>query len=182
MMMPITVLKVRYESSLYGSGYSSQGLVAAGRGIFAKEGLRGLYAGYGATLVRDAPYAGLYVLFYEQAKGLVGSVLPTAPDESERTGFGAARVNFLAGCVAAATATAVTNPFDAIKTRIQLMPDKYRNMSHALKVMVKEDGMRSLLDGLGLRMARKAMSSALAWTIYEDLVRRAEVYYNRAAV
>ena len=179
-MMPITVLKVRYESSLYGSGYSSQGLFAAGRGILTREGVRGLYAGYGATLVRDAPYAGLYVLFYEQAKGLIGKVLPAGVgSEASVTSFGAARVNFLAGCLAAATATAVTNPFDAIKTRIQLMPEKYRNTSHAAKLMLREDGLRSLFDGLGLRVARKAMSSALAWTIYEDLVRRAEVYYNQ---
>ena len=40
--------------------------------------------------------------------------------------------------------------------------------------MVREEGVRSLFDGLGLRMGRKAMSSALAWTLYEELVRRAE--------
>jgi solute carrier family 25 protein 38 len=39
--------------------------------------------------------------------------------------------------------------------------------------MLKEEGVRSLFDGLALRMARKAMSSALAWTVYEELTRRA---------
>jgi len=37
------------------------------------------------------------------------------------------------------------------------------------------EGVRSLFDGLGLRMGRKAISSALAWTVYEELIRRAEV-------
>jgi solute carrier family 25 protein 38 len=37
---------------------------------------------------------------------------------------------------------------------------------------VVEDGMRSLWDGLALRISRKALSSALAWTVYEDLIRR----------
>jgi len=41
--------------------------------------------------------------------------------------------------------------------------------------MLAEEGVRSLFDGLALRMARKAMSSALAWTVYEEVVRRAEV-------
>ena len=40
--------------------------------------------------------------------------------------------------------------------------------------MVREEGVRCLFDGLGLRMGRKALSSALAWTLYEELIRRAE--------
>ena len=40
--------------------------------------------------------------------------------------------------------------------------------------MLQEDGLKSFFDGLGLRMARKAISSALAWTVYEDLMGRAE--------
>jgi len=63
LMMPITVLKVRYESSLY--SYTS--LYSASRDIFKTEGLRGFFAGFGATAVRDAPYAGLYVAFYEMS-------------------------------------------------------------------------------------------------------------------
>jgi solute carrier family 25 protein 38 len=41
--------------------------------------------------------------------------------------------------------------------------------------MVREGGLRSMFDGLALRMGRKAMSSALAWTVYEELIRRAEI-------
>lgn len=63
-MMPITVLKVRYESDYY--AYRS--LIGAAKDIVRTEGLRGLFAGFGATAVRDAPYAGLYVAFYEQLK------------------------------------------------------------------------------------------------------------------
>ena len=63
-MMPVTVLKVRYESSFY--AYRS--LPAAARAILASEGLRGFFAGSGATALRDAPYAGLYVVFYERGK------------------------------------------------------------------------------------------------------------------
>jgi solute carrier family 25 protein 38 len=48
-------------------------------------------------------------------------------------------------------------------------------MLHAGRKMVREDGLKSLFDGLGLRMGRKALSSALAWTLYEELIRRAEL-------
>lgn len=178
--MPITVLKVRYESSLY--AYNS--LLSASRDIFRSEGLKGFFAGFGATAVRDAPYAGLYVLFYEQSKRRLSS-LASKIEESSSAGTApatlvplssstSAGINFLSGVAAAGLGTTVTNPFDAIKTRIQLMPNRYENMVHAAKKMLREEGTRSLFDGLGIRIARKAVSSALAWTVYEELIRRAE--------
>ncbi|QDS74541.1 hypothetical protein FKW77_007693 [Venturia effusa] len=165
-MMPITVIKVRYESSLY----SYKSIYAASADIIRKEGLKGFFAGFGATAVRDAPYAGLYVLFYEESKRRLGAL-----SEVTATPGMSAGINFASGVVAAGLATAVTNPFDAIKTRIQVMPQKYGNMVQAAKLMVAEGGTRSLFDGLALRMGRKAVSSALAWTLYEELIRRAEI-------
>lgn len=37
--------------------------------------MRGLFQGFTATAVRDAPYAGLYVVFYEKGKELAGELL-----------------------------------------------------------------------------------------------------------
>ncbi|KAJ5089514.1 hypothetical protein N7532_008198 [Penicillium argentinense] len=172
-MMPVTVLKVRYESDYY--AYRS--LVGAGRDIVRTEGMRGLFAGFGATAARDAPYAGLYVLFYEQLKRRFAAMRTkdsSKSDGSPVTGASSSSINFVSGASAAGLATAITNPFDAVKTRLQLMPAKYGNMLRATRLMIHEDGMRSLFGGLGLRMARKALSSALAWTVYEELILRAE--------
>jgi solute carrier family 25 protein 38 len=171
-MMPITVIKVRFESSLY--AYRS--LYGAGADILRTGGLKGFFAGFGATAVRDAPYAGLYVLFYEESKRLLSALKPAAPGDASTSAVG---VNFASGVLAAGTATALTNPFDAIKTRLQLMPQRYGNMVRAAKMMVRQEGVRSLFDGLALRMGRKAMSSALAWTVYEELIRRAEIRWTK---
>jgi len=89
-----------------------------------------------------------------------------------------AGINFVSGIMAAGLGTTITNPFDAIKTRLQLMPTKYVNMVQAAKTMLREEGLSSLFDGLGIRIARKAMSSALAWTLYEELIHRAEVRFR----
>lgn len=171
--MPVTVLKVRYESDYY--AYRS--LLGAGRDIVRTEGVKGLFTGFGATAVRDAPYAGIYVLFYEQFKrnlsGIVGNHSSSSSSDSKLP-VSSSTINFASGAFAAGLATAITNPFDAVKTRLQLRPEKYRNMVRAVSLMVREDGVRSLLSGLGLRMARKALSSALAWTVYEELILRAE--------
>lgn len=192
-MMPVTVLKVRYESDYY--AYRS--LLGAGKDIIRHEGIRGLFSGFGATAIRDAPYAGLYVVFYEQSKRFLAALLgpgalPIVSSSSEARNTSATRgdrkenvvspapspstasINFISGALAASVATTITNPFDVVKTRVQLMPSKYRNMWRATRLMLHEDGIRSLFGGLGLRMGRKAFSSALAWTVYEELILHAE--------
>lgn len=156
----------------------------AGTAIWRGEGLRGFFAGFGATAVRDAPYAGLYVLFYEQAKLEFGKVIHKRKSSSD-TGMSmstSASINFLSGVVAAGCATAITNPFDAIKTRLQLLPGRYGNMWRAGSIMLREEGIRSMFQGLGLRMGRKALSSALAWTLYEEMVRKAETRFTQSQI
>jgi solute carrier family 25 protein 38 len=173
-LMPVTVIKVRYESNLY--AYKS--MLGACKDILRTEGPRGFFSGFGATAIRDAPYAGLYVLFYEESKrvwsGISHRARLASGSESSMTTSTSATINFSSGVLAAGAATALTNPFDAIKTRIQLQPQKYRNMVQAAKLMMVEDGVGSYFNGMGLRMGRKALSSALAWTLYEELIRRAE--------
>lgn len=179
-MMPVTVIKVRYESSLY----SYKSIWGAATAILKTEGIKGFFSGSGATTIRDAPYAGLYVLFYEQAKRQLSQFRDAAPTvdtlglQSGMTSSKSVSINFLSGVLAAGFATAITNPFDAVKTRLQLMPGRYGNMIKASQRMIKEDGVKSFFDGLGLRMGRKAISSALVWTLYEELVRRAEVRWE----
>lgn len=164
---PITVLKVRYESTHY--SYTS--LLGAARDILAREGPRGFFAGFGATAVRDAPYAGLYVLIYEQAKSHLSGF---ATSGGELKAGNSASVNFVSGVIAAVSATTLTNPFDAIKTRLQIAPTKYGNMFRAARMMLQQEGVKSMFSGLTMRIGRKAVSSAFTWTVYEELIRRAE--------
>ncbi|KAI8687915.1 Mitochondrial glycine transporter [Fusarium keratoplasticum] len=173
-LMPLTVIKVRFESSLY----SYPSLASAALDIRRTDGWRGFFSGFGATALRDAPYAGMYVLFYEMLKSQLGS-LAAKPRASSGDGPTkmqatlASSVNFTSAMLAGGACSVVSNPFDAVKTRIQLQPQEYRNIWHAWYRMVSQEGVRSLWDGLALRMSRKAMSSALAWTVYEELIRRA---------
>ncbi|OTB01490.1 hypothetical protein M426DRAFT_25523 [Hypoxylon sp. CI-4A] len=176
-LMPLTIIKVRYESNLY----SYKSIAGAAKDIYRTERIPGFFAGFGATAIRDAPYAGLYVLSYEQFKKHLSSWHFPVNGQS---GLGmvssvSATINFSSGALAGATCSFISNPFDAIKTRIQLQPRKYRNMIQACRKMLAEEGVRSLYDGLALRMTRKAMSSALAWMVYEELIRRAETTLSR---
>ncbi|EPE03251.1 solute carrier family 25 member 38 [Ophiostoma piceae UAMH 11346] len=184
-LMPLTIIKVRYESSLY----TYRSLAEASTDILRKEGVRGFFSGFGATAIRDAPYAGLYVLTYEQIKRRLNAAASAATGATDASSASlvpmgvshAAAINFTSGILAAASCSVVSNPFDVIKTRIQLQPEKYHNMLHAVRRILAEEGLRSMWNGLALRMSRKAMSSALAWTVYEEMIRRAEVRWAASA-
>ncbi|TQN68395.1 Mitochondrial glycine transporter, partial [Colletotrichum shisoi] len=143
-LMPLTVIKVRYESNLY----SYQSLVGASSDIYKTNGLQGFFAGFGATAVRDAPYAGMYVLFYELLKKRLSGLSVDSGGQSSnypvtiKTSH-ATLVNFSSAIMAGAACSVVSNPFDAVKTRIQLQPAIYRNMYQACRKMVGEEGVRS---------------------------------------
>ncbi|ORY94687.1 solute carrier family 25 member 38 [Syncephalastrum racemosum] len=161
-MMPVTVLKVRYESNFY--NYRS--MTEAFRSIVQYDGVRGLFAGYGATFIRDAPFAGIYLLCYEQCKSIINLYKST-----HELAVANVVVNLTSGVVAGTAATAVTQPFDLMKTRMQIDPNTYRNTWHTARHIFGEAGWRGFFDGLSLRLARKPLSSAISWAIYEEFVR-----------
>ncbi|KAM6375722.1 mitochondrial glycine transporter isoform 5-T8 [Alca torda] len=63
-MLPVTVVKTRYESGRFGYG----SVYGALKNIYQTEGARGMFSGLTATLLRDAPFSGIYLMFYTQTK------------------------------------------------------------------------------------------------------------------
>jgi solute carrier family 25 protein 38 len=66
--MPLSVIKTRYESKLYADSES---------GIFRdirKGGVRGLFAGSGATVMRDAPYSGIFFASFSHSVSLLKGI------------------------------------------------------------------------------------------------------------
>lgn len=127
-LMPVSVIKVRFESTLY----NYKGLAEASADIFRKEGFRGFFSGYGATALRDAPYAGIHLAIYEGTKALIGgAILPRMRliiASSLNSPSSGPLISMSSGAIAGVLATNITQPFDVIKTRIQLSPNNYRNL------------------------------------------------------
>ncbi|KAK9366587.1 mitochondrial carrier domain-containing protein [Lipomyces kononenkoae] len=179
-MMPVTVLKVRFESSTY----SHSSLLQTAKAIYGAHGINGFFYGFGATFVRDAPYAGIYIFMYEYAKSTVPALLLRMPLAGRLTtedstlqmlsSPASVIVNLMCAGIAATTAVTLTNPFDSVKTRMQLFPDRYgTKMWTAFAAMLREEsGIRGLFDGLGLRVVRKGLSSGIAWCLYEEMVKK----------
>lgn len=171
--MPITIIKTRFELNMYNYNSMYEGV----EGIYLdgkeKGSVRNFFKGTIATLARDCPYAGLYVLFYESMKNEFVPKTLILFDQQEQL-KNSTLVNSSAAVVASLLATTITAPFDAIKTRLQLDFHTVGGNSIMLvtKQLLKEDGgVRNLFRGLSLRFGRKGLSAAISWCIYEELLK-----------
>ncbi|EPY73227.1 mitochondrial glycine transporter isoform X1 [Camelus ferus] len=158
-MSPITVVKTRFESGRY--GYES--IYAALRSIYLSEGYRGLFSGLTATLLRDAPFSGIYLMFYNQTKNIV-------LHEDQLGAVFVPVVNFSCGVLAGILASLVTQPADVIKTHMQLSPMKFRWIGQAVALIFKEYGLRGFFQGSVPRALRRTLMAAMAWTVYEEMM------------
>ena len=176
--MPITVLKTRFESNLYNYNSMYEGVLGVylDRTGMQPEGMptpqnqgsiKNFFRGSTATLIRDCPYAGLYVLSYELFKN---DLLPTLIPRHLGGDYHSGLVNSTAAVLAATTCTTITAPFDAIKTRLQLT-DGGSIMKTVGTLLREEGGVRNLFRGLSLRLGRKGVSAGISWFIYEELIK-----------
>merc|ERR1712020_259763 len=169
-MIPITVIKTRFESGQFNYTRMSSALIQ----IYKYEGIRGLCCGLVPTLVRDAPYSGLYLMFYTQLKQSAHSLITgkNLNFDMKTNGYLASITHFSCGIAAGLLASLVTHPADVVKTRMQLEPLMYPSAAKACKQILVLSGPRGFLIGLAPRMLRRTLMSALAWTCYEEIMRQ----------
>jgi len=163
-MIPITVLKTRFESGQFGYTRMTTALVT----IYSTEGLKGLTCGLMATLARDAPYSGLYLMFYTQLKN---NLIPRIDTTAGTQLSGGPASHFACGITAGFLASLVTHPADVVKTKMQIQPQVYSNLSKTVRLILVRSGPRGFLVGFAPRMLRRALMSALAWTVYEEIMK-----------
>jgi len=153
-MIPVTVVKIRAESGQY--QYTS--IFAALKKIQNVEGLRGLTSGLLPTLWRDVPFSGLYLMFYEKLKSL-------ACERSRQTEMD----KFICGIGAGVLASAVTQPADVIKTKLQLKQGT--SVLSVMQQIAVREGARGFFRGAVPRTLRRTMMAALAWGVYEQVMK-----------
>uniref|UniRef100_A0A4W5RV06 Mitochondrial glycine transporter n=1 Tax=Hucho hucho TaxID=62062 RepID=A0A4W5RV06_9TELE len=158
-MLPVTVIKTRFESGRY--NYVS--VLGALKSVCATEGPRALFSGLTATLLRDAPFSGIYVMFYSQAK----RSLPQEVSSSPYAPLG----NFGCGVMAGVLASVVTQPADVVKTHIQVSASHWATKD-AIRYIYTEHGLRGFFRGAVPRSLRRTLMAAMAWTVYEQLMAR----------
>lgn len=159
-LVPVSVVKTRFEG-LGTNAYKS--VFHALRTIGSTEGARGLFSGLIPTILRDAPYSGLYFLAYDQLKGKLNAV----PELSQHHTL----INGTSGISAGLLATVVTHPLDVVKTRLQFKNDAGFRMYQMILHMYKSGGIRVFYKGLVPRLIRRPATAAITWVVYEELTR-----------
>ncbi|XP_014679058.1 PREDICTED: solute carrier family 25 member 38-A-like [Priapulus caudatus] len=158
LLLPFTVLKTRFESQHYKYG----SIQKAFHHIYKHEGMKGLYSGLLATLLRDCPFSGLYLMFYKQTHNLV----PKQTMEGQYVPL----VHFSCGIVSGVLASAATQPADVIKTKIQIFPGRFSSVTHVVRYVYRVYGIQGYFKGLIPRTMRRTMMAAMAWTVYEQVM------------
>jgi len=160
LLNPFSVLKARYESNMYAYPSFLTGLAS-----LVRDGPSELFRGFTASALRDAPYAGIFVVFYESIKQESNRLVPPS------SGVSTAVVHSFSAATAGAVATLVTHPFDVIKTKIQVrQEERYHGFLRTVKTVWKQRGVSGFFDGASLRLSRKVASSAIGWAVYEGLL------------
>ena len=132
----------------------------AGRRIWDKCGICGLYRGLTATWLRQAPGFALYFACYDDIKHRLQKSL----GESWASPI-------LAGGTAGSLSWAVVYPIDLIKSRIQVLPldtpKLKRSMWNIARGIYRQGGWRSLYRGLGITVLRAFPVNAVIFPTYE---------------
>lgn len=131
-----------------------------------------MWRGAVPTALRDAPGAGLFIVFYERGRRFLG----VQGDKA-----GGAVGGGMAGATASLASTLLTTPFDLIKTRRQVRPEAYPTMWSSVVRVYREGGILAFWEGGALRVSRKALSSAIGWAVYESMLGYAQARATAAA-
>ncbi|KAJ7568697.1 hypothetical protein O6H91_01G044400 [Diphasiastrum complanatum] len=148
--------------------------------ILRADGVKGLYRGFGMSVLTYAPSNALWWASYCVAqrslwssinyKATVGNNYECASPSSGLV----VGVQGMSAAFAGGVAALVTTPLDTIKTRLQVFEsevNKQPTISSTLRTLCREGGWKACYKGLGPRWAGMSMSATTMITTYEFLKR-----------
>ncbi|KAG8653814.1 hypothetical protein MANES_05G068900v8 [Manihot esculenta] len=159
---PLDVLKVRLQMQLVGQKGPLTGMGRLFVQLFKNEGPKALYLGLTPALTRSVLYGGLRLGLYEPSKYVCD------------LSFGSTNilVKIASGAFAGAIATALTNPVEVLKVRLQMNTNPSQGGPVAeMRRIVSEEGIRALWKGIGPAMARAAALTASQLATYDETKR-----------
>ncbi|KAK2655992.1 hypothetical protein Ddye_009044 [Dipteronia dyeriana] len=152
--VPTEVVKQRMQTGQFASAPNAVRL------IVAKEGLKGLYAGYGSFLLRDLPFDAIQFCIYEQLQ--IGYKAAACRDLNDPE-------NAVIGAFAGALTGAITTPLDVIKTRLMVQgsANQYKGIIDCVQTIVRDEGPPALLKGIGPRVLWIGIGGSIFFGVLE---------------
>jgi len=140
------------------------------RKILVADGVRGLYRGFGLSILTYAPSNAVWWSSYAMAQRFLWRVVGAERSESYPSLMA---VQGASAALAGGASALVTMPLDTVKTRLQVMGAGARapTLAAAARDLVREGGWAACYRGLGPRWASMSLSAATMVTAYEFLKR-----------
>jgi len=171
---PMDVIKVRLQTQnqLQAVRLSAQpyaGLFSAGGRIFHEEGVRGLFKGITASMMREASYSSMRTGLYDYFKLLF------APNAKTKDDF-LLWQKIAAGASSGVIGASIANPTDLVKIRFQSYtptnPNPYRHTFQAFyRIWRQEGGFRALYRGVAPTSCRAAVLTGTQLSSYDHTKR-----------
>jgi len=134
--------------------------------ITSEQGVRGLWRGHVATLLRVAPYSATSFAVFDPYKALLRARAPDLDPVYTR---------FLAGAAAGTTATTLTYPFDLFRARMAAsggVESPYDGYLRAAIQVVRTEGPQALFSGLRPTLLGIVPYSGISFCMFETLKAR----------
>lgn len=162
------------------------GGIDAFRKIIHADGVRGLYRGFGLSILTYAPSSAVWWTSYSVAHRLIWGCIGCYGCKKDESGYrpdgkAMVAVQGLSSAFASGVSALVTTPLDTIKTRLQVLDGegsgcvrgrgrgRVPTVLQTVRNLVKEGGLSACYRGLGPRWVSMSMSSTTMITTYEFL-------------
>ncbi|KAG3056905.1 hypothetical protein PC122_g21208 [Phytophthora cactorum] len=127
--------------------------------ILAKEGIRGIYQGLWATILKQSTNQGLRFMWFSEFQKRVSPEFlerhGIITDAQNMTGSQRASLSLIGGMTAGIFSVFGNNPFDVVKTRMQgLQAQKYKSTFDCFRQMLLHEGAGSFYAGVVPRLGR----------------------------
>ena len=174
---PFEVVKQQMQLGLHANTRAAVSKIVATDGV-----LRGLYAGYLSTLLREIPFDAIQFALYELLKARYAAAKAGSAAAASRVDVGGAAPlppplvlweNAMLGCFAGGVAAAATTPLDVIKTRLMTQTrtaaaERYAGWRDAARRIVREEGVAALFSGIRPRVAWISIGGGIFIGTYEE--------------
>ncbi|KAL8251187.1 hypothetical protein R6Q59_034880 [Mikania micrantha] len=172
--VPIDVISQRLMVQGYSGHASYNGGLDVARKILKQDGIRGLYRGFGLSVMTYSPSSAVWWASYGSSQRVIWNLLGHGNDSvgsipSQGT---IVLVQGAGGIFAGAAASIVTTPLDTIKTRLQVMKhEKGPSTRQVIKALMAEDGLKGFYRGIGPRFFSSSAWGTSMILAYEYLKR-----------
>ncbi|URD97662.1 Solute carrier family 25 member [Musa troglodytarum] len=171
--VPIDVVSQKLMVQGYSGFAKYNGGFDVARKIIKSDGIRGLYRGFGLSVMTYSPSSAVWWASYGSSQRVIWRLLGHGNDkENVPSQSKIVCVQASGGIIAGAVASCVTTPLDTIKTRLQVMDNMQKqNVRQVIKRLIAEDGWKGFYRGLGPRFFSMSAWGTTMIVAYEYLKR-----------